>query len=884
MLIWQNKNGKTETGRLPEGNASVSDAELVRGARRGAKKAFVEIVARHQAMVCGVALGILGDFAASEDAGQEAFLTAWRKLHELREPERLRAWLAQIARNAALGQLRRTRGHESLDDALALPDESPLPDENAASEEDAAMVRASLAKLPETYRLPLVLFYREGQSVRTVAETLGVSEDAVKQRLARGREMLRDRMSGLVETVLTRSAPSAVFTMTIAAAIGALALPSAVASTAFAATATVTGAASTSAASSTSVLTAMSTSKTFLVVTALVAVAFVPVGYQISNTRQTVAPAESVSRAETEVAPTQSFAPSFESSALFAEWRALHEKHGNNAAAMPVLYQAIADLKDPFRRRAFQTALISEWVQVDPKGGLKFYLGKGRDNNQRRQFIEEWLALDPGAAVDGLLASESGWETVAFDCLAEIARRVPSRLADVVARLPKNESYWDTSVRDAFAIVAEGDLVATRKAAEAMNGPNREPSLAGVALAWARSDFNGAVTWARSFPEGIDRDQVVRAALLGLAGVNPAAALDSANLVPPGGRYAHFADTTGARVLRKAAETDFDATAAWLVDHPGRFGREDLLGLAHPVSDRLNANAAGFLSAWATSGSLSALVPAIESALLNDSGGQRTAVWEWLKTQPVNEATKALRAQVLSSSAYQDPDLALRLVSELPQTKEGKAELEALAVQLFNGGSALHRFDKLYPQAPERLQQPLLEAAFSYLDSLNYNLSAPQDWIARLSLLPESARTKGTESIARAWAKQSPEEAIAWVASLAQADTRNGAMAAIASTWAAKDAYGAAEWVASMPPGVARDRSAESLSLAIAEHYPREAWEWALNINDTAARNRAATQAVKTMAARDLATAQQWIQTGPFSADDRTKLLASIQQPGRVNP
>src|SRR3954464_2602183 len=83
--------------------------ELVHAARRGDKRAFVEIVARHQAMVCGIALGILGDFGASEDAGQEAFLTAWRKFHDLREPERLRAWLAQIARNAALGHLRRTR-------------------------------------------------------------------------------------------------------------------------------------------------------------------------------------------------------------------------------------------------------------------------------------------------------------------------------------------------------------------------------------------------------------------------------------------------------------------------------------------------------------------------------------------------------------------------------------------------------------------------------------------------------------------------------------------------------------------------------------------------------------------------------------------------------
>jgi DNA-directed RNA polymerase specialized sigma24 family protein len=86
----------------PDGLGDRTDPELVRAARQGDKRAFVEIVARHQPMVCGIALGILGDFAASEDAGQEAFLIAWQKLHELREPERLRSWLGQIARNAAL--------------------------------------------------------------------------------------------------------------------------------------------------------------------------------------------------------------------------------------------------------------------------------------------------------------------------------------------------------------------------------------------------------------------------------------------------------------------------------------------------------------------------------------------------------------------------------------------------------------------------------------------------------------------------------------------------------------------------------------------------------------------------------------------------------------
>src|SRR5262249_40309732 len=158
---------------------------------------------------------------------------------ELREPERLRPWLSQIARNVALGQMRRTHRHDALDDDMVVADKAPTPDQVAANEDEAALVREGLSRLPEAYRVPLVLFYREGKSVRVVADTLELSEDAVKQRLARGREMLQDRLAGLVETVLERTKPKAVFTVAVAAAIGALAAPSAVAAGAFSATQTV---------------------------------------------------------------------------------------------------------------------------------------------------------------------------------------------------------------------------------------------------------------------------------------------------------------------------------------------------------------------------------------------------------------------------------------------------------------------------------------------------------------------------------------------------------------------------------------------------------------------------------------------------------------------
>jgi RNA polymerase sigma factor (sigma-70 family) len=147
-------------------DASSSDADLVLAAAKGDKQAFVEIVARHQAMVCGLALGIVGNIAASEDVAQEAFLTAWQKIRELREPEKLRAWLRQITRHAALGHLRRQRGHDVLEEETELPDLAPAPDQQVAGREEAALLRCALTQLPEIYREPLILYYREHQSTK----------------------------------------------------------------------------------------------------------------------------------------------------------------------------------------------------------------------------------------------------------------------------------------------------------------------------------------------------------------------------------------------------------------------------------------------------------------------------------------------------------------------------------------------------------------------------------------------------------------------------------------------------------------------------------------------------------------------------------------------
>lgn len=857
--------GELQPGR----GASSSDADLVRAAWQGDKQAFVEIVARHQAMVCGIALGIVANIAASEDVAQEAFLLAWRKIHELREPERLRAWLRQIARHVALGYQRRQRGHDVLEEAPDLPDLSPAPDEQAASEEEAALVRDALTQLPEIYREPLILYYRENQSAKAVAQALDISEDAVRQRLARGREMLRDQVSDVIESVLTRTRPTAIFTMTVAAAMGALASPAAVAGGVFSAAAA--GAAS-PAATPASLLKAIIASKTFLFVAALVTVVCIPVGYHISVELTGVG--ESVVK-ERVAAPQPKAPVTVESSAIFAEWKRLHDIHGTNVEAMPGIYREITRFNDSLRRQGFRTALIAEWVQLNPTNVMAAFRDRTIDASQRRQFIDEWLAHDAATAVDALMASGRGGDAIARNSLLELARRAPERVAGVVAKLPRPDSSRDRQVHDAFAVVAEGGIDSARAAAEAMPGPNRDQALAGVAQTWGKRDLESVIAWAKKLPDGTDRDEVIRSALVGSAATDPVSALDRVSLVPPGGRKGYFASTTGARVLQMAAIVDFDATVGWLAAHPGCFSDDDLMGLASVVGEKLNADPAVFLTQCAAAGSLAAVLPAITNALVKESSGQRSVVWEWLKGQPEDSTTRQLKCQVLSTWGEQDTAMAFRLADDAPRTTEGNAELGLLAEGLLGHGAVLHRLDRLLEVAPQRLHQPLAESAFNHLSP--ETLADPQRWIALLSQLPDSARVRGTESLARAWAEQTPEDAIGWAVSMPAGEARVEAVGAIASMWAAKNSPAASVWVAAMPAGAERDRSAQSLVFAMAEEFPREAWEWAMSIYDVEGRTRAATHAAKMMAARDSVTARALIENGPLTQAARAAIQSAIE-------
>ena len=203
--------------------ANFTDASLWQRTCRDDREAFEELVRRHQSVVSAVAYNGCGDLTQSEDIAQETFWAAWRERAALLDPTRLRAWLCGIARNLARNSNRRAaRAASQLDESVDPTAQTPEPHDAAVSREEETLVWEALEEIPENYREPLILFYREHQSVAEVAEALDVSPDAVKQRLSRGREMLREQVASVVEGTLRRSRPQAGFTLSVMAGLTAM--------------------------------------------------------------------------------------------------------------------------------------------------------------------------------------------------------------------------------------------------------------------------------------------------------------------------------------------------------------------------------------------------------------------------------------------------------------------------------------------------------------------------------------------------------------------------------------------------------------------------------------------------------------------------------------
>jgi RNA polymerase sigma factor (sigma-70 family) len=177
------------------GPAEPSDAQLLeRFAVRRDGAAFAALVGRYAPMVLNVCRSVLRHEQDAEDALQATFLVLARKAASIRRPEAVAGWLHEVAhRVAGRAQANSIRRREIERQALPVPAAESTMDMTLRDLQ--RVLHAELRRLPDKYRLPLVLCYLEGRSQAEAAGRLGWSKDTVRGRLDRGRHLLRRRLN-----------------------------------------------------------------------------------------------------------------------------------------------------------------------------------------------------------------------------------------------------------------------------------------------------------------------------------------------------------------------------------------------------------------------------------------------------------------------------------------------------------------------------------------------------------------------------------------------------------------------------------------------------------------------------------------------------------------
>ncbi|MCC7496385.1 MAG: sigma-70 family RNA polymerase sigma factor [Bryobacterales bacterium] len=192
------------------------EIDLARAVLGGDTAAFDQFVELYRTKIFQYSYLMCGQREDAEEVSQDTLLKVFENLNQLREPERMKAWVFRIAKNACLMKRRRSifapKYELSLEDLmppgewhdgerrLEIADWKNLPDAEYLAREMSGALRKAIAELPEIYRSVVLLRDLEEMTTEEAAEILDLSIDAVKTRLHRGRLAIRKKLDDYLRT------------------------------------------------------------------------------------------------------------------------------------------------------------------------------------------------------------------------------------------------------------------------------------------------------------------------------------------------------------------------------------------------------------------------------------------------------------------------------------------------------------------------------------------------------------------------------------------------------------------------------------------------------------------------------------------------------------
>lgn len=193
----------------------LPDEDLMDHVVAGSDAAFACIVDRYKNRLQSVIYRYIRDFQRSEDLAQEAFIRVYRHRERYRKTGKFSTWIFTIAVNLAKNEIRRkvrlknTMSLDYLRELLgssepAFEDDRPPTDRLVERDQTSAVVSQAIAKLPDVYRVALVLRDIEGLAYDEIADILDIPGGTVRSRINRARLMLKDKLKNFAKTEFER--------------------------------------------------------------------------------------------------------------------------------------------------------------------------------------------------------------------------------------------------------------------------------------------------------------------------------------------------------------------------------------------------------------------------------------------------------------------------------------------------------------------------------------------------------------------------------------------------------------------------------------------------------------------------------------------------------
>ncbi len=174
------------------------DIELMLRFQKGDERAFEELVAKHTRGVLNLVYRYLGDATRAEDVAQDIFVKVYRARMKYEPKAKFSTWLYRIAVNHCLNEIRARKSQPAIaapiNDMLEEP-EGENPDARLSRAELQQAVKSAIDSLPENQRMAVILARYEDMCYDEIAQTMGMSLEAVKSVLFRAKENLKEALS-----------------------------------------------------------------------------------------------------------------------------------------------------------------------------------------------------------------------------------------------------------------------------------------------------------------------------------------------------------------------------------------------------------------------------------------------------------------------------------------------------------------------------------------------------------------------------------------------------------------------------------------------------------------------------------------------------------------